>query len=123
MSALKRKPSKLLKPAPFLGKWRLVEMEQWDEDFIDLVETGHILFKRSGGGQMVFGAVHLTLDWVPGEDDRAEFTFEGFDEMDEVSGRGWAAVESGILGGAIYFRLGDDSTFLAEKWPTRKARA
>ncbi len=118
MPIRKRKPAK---PSPLVGKWRLVEMEQWDEDFIDLVETGHILFKRGGSGQMAFGAVHLTLDWVPGEDDRVEFTFEGFDEMDEVSGRGWAAVVSGVMGGAIYFRWGQASTSLGEKWPARKA--
>lgn len=120
MSAPKRKPTNA---TPFLGKWRLVEMDQWDEDFINLVETGYIEFKLGGGGQMVFGAVHLTLDWVSGENSQAEFTFEGFDEMDEVSGRGWAVVESGILGGAIYFHRGEASTFLAEQWSTRKARA
>lgn len=57
MSAPKRRPSKLLKPAPFLAKWRFVEMEQWDEDFIDLVEIGHILFKRSGGVWLLGGHI------------------------------------------------------------------
>ena len=26
------------------GKWRIVEMEAWDRDFLDLVEPAHILF-------------------------------------------------------------------------------
>jgi len=41
-----------------VGKWRLIDMEQWDQDFIDLVEPGYIAFKRGGTGEMVFGAVN-----------------------------------------------------------------
>ncbi len=41
----------------FLGKWRLLEMEQWDKDFIDLVGEGHITFEKKDRGQLQFGAV------------------------------------------------------------------
>ena len=74
-----------------IGKWRLIEMEQWDQDFIDLVEPGFISFQKDGRGEMRFGAVSLELDWEINQAGKAEFTFTGFDEMDETSGKGWAA--------------------------------
>jgi hypothetical protein len=44
------------------------------------------------------------------------FTWQGSDEGDEVSGRGWAARNAdGTLGGHVYFHLGDDSAFRAER--------
>jgi hypothetical protein len=43
-----------------------------------------------------------------------EFTWEGDDDGDPASGRGWAALEGdGSLRGHIYFHLGDDSSFRA----------
>lgn len=70
-----------------IGKWRLIEMEQWDQTFIDLVEPGFISIRKGGHGEMRFGAIHLDLEWVNAGDAKAEFSFEGFDEGDEVSGR------------------------------------
>ena len=99
-----------------IGKWRLIEMEQWDQEFIDLDEPGFISFKKRGQGEMRFGAVSLNLDWVSSDDGKAEFSFQGFDEMDEVSGRGWAKIVSGRLTGLIRFHQGDKSGFTAEPW-------
>ena len=39
-------------------------------------------------------------------------------EMDEISGRGWAKLEAGLLVGQIRFHLGDRSRFSARKWKT-----
>lgn len=91
-------------------------MEQWDQEFIDLVEPGFISFTNGGQGVMRFGAVSLHLDWVSGDDGKAEFSFEGFDEMDEVSGRGWAKIVTGRLTGLVRFYQGDESGFTAEPW-------
>ena len=33
-----------------IGKWRISEMEQWDQDFIDLVVPGYINFEKGGDG-------------------------------------------------------------------------
>ncbi|MGO9572510.1 MAG: hypothetical protein ACLP5H_33760 [Desulfomonilaceae bacterium] len=46
----------------FLGKWRILEMETWDKDFIDLVVPGHITFQRGNKGSLQFGAVDCDLD-------------------------------------------------------------
>ena len=29
----------------FAGRWRIVEMDNWDSDFLDLVEEAHLTFE------------------------------------------------------------------------------
>ena len=56
------------------------------------------------------------LDWsFDPRKAQAEFTFSGFDEGDEVSGRGWANVKGSRLEGWLAFHLGDKSGFVAVK--------
>ena len=100
----------------FVGRWRIVEMEQWDQEFVDLASPGHITFTSNGRGELHFGAVDATLDWrVDDAGSRVAFSFEGFDEGDEVSGRGWARVEGRELKGWFAFHLGDESEFRARR--------
>jgi hypothetical protein len=102
--------------APFVGRWRITEMELWDQEFIDLESPGHITFERGGRGELHFGAVNVTLDWrADAKENRVDFSFEGFDEGDEVSGRGWAELNGGKLTGRIAFHHGDESGFVAQK--------
>jgi hypothetical protein len=97
------------------GRWRIVEMELWDRDAIDLVEPAMIEFARDGTGAFHFIVVQAGLDYRLSEDrHRAEFSFEGFDEDTPVTGRGWASVDDdGALSGRIFFHMGDDSAFSA----------
>jgi hypothetical protein len=100
------------------GSWRIIEMEQWDQDFIDLVVPGYIAFREDGTGAFQFGAVYGDLDYriEPYHNtERLEFSLEGEDEMDSVSGRGWAMIKEGQLHGKLYFHEGDDSGFTAKK--------
>jgi hypothetical protein len=47
----------------------------------------------------------------------AEFSWEGVDEGDQRSGRGWLAPgTAGRLVGHLYFHMGDDSGFVCEPW-------
>jgi hypothetical protein len=41
----------------FAGRWRIVEMDVWDNDFLDLVETAHLTFKSAADGEIAFGAL------------------------------------------------------------------
>lgn len=106
-------------PNPYLGRWRILEMEQWDKDFIDLTGEGHITFQQEYSGELQFGAVECDLDCrieKVRDKERIAFSFVGEDEGDEVTGRGWAVLESGDrLRGRIYFHYGDQSGFLAER--------
>lgn len=103
----------------FLGYWRIVEMEQWDLDYIDMESPGHITFEKNGTGQLHFGGVDVGLDWsFDPRKAQAEFIFSGFDEGDEVSGRGWAKVKGANMAGGLAFHLGDKSGFSAAKVAT-----
>jgi len=99
------------------GRWRIVEMELWDSDALKLVAPPFIEFGEDGLGSFGFIAVQGELDCRevirdgrPG----VEFSWEGNDECDPASGRGWAVLEAGdSLRGHIFFHLGDDSGFTA----------
>jgi hypothetical protein len=93
-------------------------MSEWDQDYADLVAPGHLTIKENGLGQFQFGVVEAGIDCrieKIGEGERLAFSFEGFDEGDEVSGWGWAEVTGREMNGWFCFHLGDDSTFKAEK--------
>jgi len=63
------------------------------------------------------------MDCRPAEprENGVEFTWHGFDEGTEHTGRGQARVVAGELQGSFYFHLGDDSAFRAVRQP-RPAR-
>lgn len=46
----------------FVGRWRIVEMDTWDNGFLDLVEKAHLTFEGDGGGEIAFGALKGFLD-------------------------------------------------------------
>jgi hypothetical protein len=104
--------------ASLAGRWRIVEMEVWDRDAIDLVGPGFIEFAGDGTGQFGFIAVRGWMDCRSFERDGrvgVEFSWEGEDEGDAVSGRGWAClVDDTTIEGRLFFHLGDDSAFRAE---------
>ncbi|HUY89021.1 MAG TPA: hypothetical protein VMV10_09825 [Pirellulales bacterium] len=102
---------------PFAGRWRIVSMEQWDQDYVDEEEEGYFEFDQNGNGVFHFGYVHgqmdcqlTTRDGVPA----VEWTWDGNDEMDVAQGRGWAVVKGDELQGMIFFHGGDDSDFVAQ---------
>jgi len=99
------------------GSWRIVEMDVWDRDAIDLVGPAFIDFGTDGTGTFRFIAVEGYVDCRRADSDgrpQLEFTWEGNDEGDRVSGRGWAQLETaGSLRGHIFFHAGDNSGFRA----------
>lgn len=99
--------------AACIGSWRIVEADLWDREYLDLVEPARIAFHADGRGEMAFGCVDVRLDCEHGQ--RAVFfRFDGFDEMDEVSGDGAAEIEDdGTLDIEIRFHLGDKAELKA----------
>ena len=91
----------------------------WDNEAIDLVEPAFVAFSGQEG-EMQFIAVRAWLDVrYETRDGRpvAEFSWEGVDEGDQRSGRGWVTIRTaGRLVGQIYFHNGDDSGFVCERW-------
>ena len=101
-----------------VGRWRIVEMELWAQEDVDLVGPGFIELARDHTGSIGFIAVEGGVDWREASRDGrpgAEFSWEGHDDCDPASGRGWAVREDdGSLRGHLCFHRGDDSGFRAE---------
>lgn len=106
-----------------VGRWRIVDMELWDQNAVDLVAPGFIEFEADSMGSFGFIAVQGSLDWrqAPREGrPGVEFSWEDFDDNDPSSGRGWATLEDdGCLRGHLHFHLGDDSGFHATRVKAR----
>jgi hypothetical protein len=109
---------------PFIGKWEITEMEHWAKREIDLEGTGYFSFKKERTGEFAFIAVQGQLDYEIEEVDsrpRLEFSWEGNDEMDAATGRGWARVEDdGSMFGKLAFHMGDKSWFKAKRMERAK---
>jgi hypothetical protein len=99
------------------GKWRITEMDLWDQDAIDLLGPAFIEFGNGRSGQFRFIAVDGWMDCVHKERNGwpyVEFTWDGNDECDPASGRGWAKLQKdGSLSGRIYIHHCDNSGFKA----------
>jgi hypothetical protein len=101
----------------FLGDWRITEMEAWDKEYLDMEVPAYIRFEEDKMGSFQFGLVQGFLDCRTTMRDgkvAVEFSWDGSDEMDPASGRGWAVIdEDGCLRGCIFIHGGDDSAFVA----------
>lgn len=105
-------------PDLYVGKWRITHMDEWDQDFVDLVVPDYVKIEKDGSGSFHFGVVQGEMDCrVEKTDDNTllRFSWEGSDECDHASGRGWIRVNGKRMEGHIFFHLGDDSRFTAEK--------
>lgn len=103
----------------FIGLWHITEMEQWDEDYFNMEVQAYIQIEASNQGNFQFGLVtgNLNGKLKTSKSTGKEcftFTWEGCDEMDEVSGSGsLELVSHNELEGEFIFHQGDESTFKA----------
>jgi hypothetical protein len=106
-------------PNEFLGHWKIVQMDTWAQDYVDLVVPGHVTFEDDGLGEFQFGTVVGWLDCRFNRDDRdrplVEFSWDGRSDSDPGCGRGWARIEDGKLMGHLFIHCSDDSAFVAER--------
>ncbi len=98
------------------GKWRITEMDLWDQEAVELLGPAFIELEGQGGA-FRFIAVDGAMSCRHGQKNgrpHAAFTWEGHDECDPASGRGWVSLrKDGSIGGHIYFHHGDHSAFKA----------
>jgi hypothetical protein len=103
----------------FIGSWRIVEMDNWDDDILDLNEEAHLTFRGAAAGEIAFGALKGFLDVRYGARDGsacAEFSWEGHDDRDPAFGRGWVTLGTADrLVGHFYIHNGEDSGFVCER--------
>ena len=75
-----------------LGRWRIVEADLWDRDYLDLIEPAYMSFAKNGRGEFAFGGVNATMELEYGQR-IVFFNWTGFDEGDEICGSGSAELE------------------------------
>jgi len=90
-------------------------MSSWDQDYVDMEVPGYFTFRAGRSGSFQFGMVKGQMDCRINrpKEQRVEFTWQGFDEGDELVGRGHAEIVDGAMRGHLYVHLGDDSAFHA----------
>ena len=100
----------------FSGDWRITEMAMWDTDALDLVAPASLYIESDGTGNLNFIAVDASVDCrvrdVNGKPS-LEFSWQGWTEGDQISGRGCAILEQNELRGRLFIHLGDESAFVA----------
>lgn len=106
--------------SPFLGRWHIVSMCAWDEDYFNEEVRAFIEFGENETGSFQFGYVQGETDCREGTRDgqpAVEWSWEGGDGADgtPLTGRGWAKLGDEGLEGMIFIHLGDESGFVAER--------
>ncbi len=105
--------------APFQGKWRIAEMDAWDNEAIDLLGPAHLVIEgREGEMRLIALTAWLDIRYsARGGAPIAEFSWEGEDEGDQSCGRGWVVMgTAGRLVGHFFIHNGEDSGFVCEPW-------
>ncbi len=98
-----------------IGKWRIVEADLWDRDYLDLVEPAYMTFNKDGRGEFAFGAVNATMELEYARR-IVFFTWAGFDEGDEMTGSGSAELDDdGTVEIELSFDEGDDAVLKARR--------
>lgn len=96
-----------------LGRWRIISVDLWDRDYLDLSGPATLTLERRGHGEIAFGAMQATLD-LEYMREGVVFTWEGFDEGDEIRGKGDAILqEDGALEIEFEYHHSDIATLRA----------
>ena len=100
------------------GKWRIVEMPDYEADYPDMMGPAYIFFDGKGGGEFAFGCVTGSL-YGAADAGAVAFTWDGNNEMDDALGDGSAQLQpDGSLKGEIRFHCGDEMAFTARRQKT-----
>ena len=98
-----------------IGRWRIVEADLWDRDYLDLVVPATMTIGADGHGEIAYGAMQASLE-LEYSRSMVFFTWAGFDEMDDVGGSGAAELQDdGSLEIEFAYHLGDEAILKAER--------
>ncbi|MGH6916607.1 MAG: hypothetical protein ACREJ0_02785 [Geminicoccaceae bacterium] len=98
-----------------VGRWRIVEADLWDGDYLDLVAPATMTIGADGHGEIAYGAMQASLE-LEYSRSMVFFTWAGFDEMDQVSGTGSAELnDDGTIEIDFAYHLGDEAILKAER--------
>lgn len=110
-----------MKPAGFVGKWRIIHMDDFTKKDIDMEVPAFIDVERGGCGEFQFILVRGAMCGDFKNNEIFDFTWEGGDDCDEASGDGWMKLRPGgtAAEGEIRFHCGDTHKFRAVKKPKK----
>src|ERR1700734_4441546 len=98
-----------------VGRWRIVQADIWEPDHLDLCRPAMMTITGHGRGEIAFGALQAGLD-IEYSRSSVGFTWEGFDEMDEVSGDGSAEMlDDGSIEIEFAYHNGDEAVLKAKR--------
>jgi len=106
--------------SPFTGRWRIVSMSAWEDEYLDEEVQAFFEFEETGSGSFQFGYIQGLMDCRTTSREgkpAVEFSWEGGDGADgtPLMGRGWAILQGDELSGLFCIHEGDDSEFVARK--------
>jgi hypothetical protein len=102
----------------FLGRWRIVASELWAREDLDTVVPALIIFSGERLGELELIVIGASIDYRVEKREgapMAEFTWEGSDEGQLISGRGWARLTGDEMAGRLFIHQGDESEFRAKR--------
>lgn len=104
-----------------VGRWRIVEADIWDRDYLDLAGPATMTIGAHGHGEIAYGALQAGLD-LEYSRTNVFFTWVGFDEGDEVTGTGSAELnDDGTIAIEFAYHLGDEAILKAERMTSSTA--
>lgn len=96
-----------------IGRWRIVEADLWDRDYLDLDQPAYLKIGDDGWAEFAFGVVQAS-GAIEYSRTIVFFRWNGSDEGDEVSGDASAELqEDGSLEIELSFDNGDNATLIA----------
>ena len=98
-----------------IGRWRIVEADIWDRDYLDLCGPATIAITADGYGEIAFGALQASLD-IEYSRLSVGFNWDGSDEGDQVLGDGSAELlDDGSIEIEFAYRNGDEAVLKAKR--------
>jgi len=107
---------------PFRGRWRIVSTDVWERKDLDDLGPAQITFGPDRTGELRMIAIEASVDYRVATRDGvpiAEFSWEGDDDGNPTSGRGWARLDGQRLVGRLFIPQGDEAEFVAKRFPAR----
>jgi len=107
-----------------VGKWRIIEMTDFNQKDVDMEVKAYLAVERNESGAFQFllvrGDICGEFSQTP-DGSLFDFTWEGNDECDEAAGDGWIrSLDGKNAEGAIRFHCGDTHQFKAKKMQVKK---
>ena len=103
-----------------IGRWRIVEADLWDRNYLGLCGPARLTVTAQGG-EIAFGAMEAGLD-VEYARDSIGFRWAGCDEGHEVRGEGTAEpLDDGTIEIEFAYDNGDEAVLKAKRGPSSTA--